>query len=73
MMILAEIAREEGLFDWLAAVATRQAKGSARRLFLLTYGVGMLVTIFPVKRRNSGRADAGGRRGRKTYAKPART
>jgi arsenical pump membrane protein len=46
MMILAEIAREEGLFDWLAAVATRQAKGSARRLFLLTYGVGTLVTIF---------------------------
>jgi arsenical pump membrane protein len=46
MMILAEIAREEGLFDWLAAAATRQAKGSARRLFLLTYGVGTLVTIF---------------------------
>src|SRR6202050_5597423 len=46
MMILAEIAREEGLFDWLAAVATLQAKGSARRLFLLTYGVGTLVTIF---------------------------
>src|ERR1700691_6525307 len=46
MMILAEIAREEGLFDWLAAVATRQAKGSARRLFLLTFGVGTLVTIF---------------------------
>ena len=44
--MLAEIAREEGLFDWLAAVATRQAKGSARRLFLLTYGVGTLVTIF---------------------------
>src|SRR6202042_3763624 len=46
MMILAEIAREEGLFDWLAAVATRRARGSARRLFLLTYGVGTIVTIF---------------------------
>ena len=46
MMLLAEIAREEGLFDWLAAVATSHAKGSARRLFLLTYGVGTLVTIF---------------------------
>jgi arsenical pump membrane protein len=46
MMLLAEIARKEGLFDWLAAVATRRAKGSARRLFLLTYGVGTLVTIF---------------------------
>jgi arsenical pump membrane protein len=46
MMLLSEIAREEGLFSWLAAVATSQAKGSARRLFLLTYGVGMVVTIF---------------------------
>ena len=46
MMLLAEIAREEGLFDWLAAIATSHAKGSARRLFLLTYGVGTIVTIF---------------------------
>jgi arsenical pump membrane protein len=46
MMLLAEIARLEGLFDWLAAVATRRAKGSARRLFLLIYGVGTVVTIF---------------------------
>jgi arsenical pump membrane protein len=46
MMLLAEIAREEGLFDWLAAVATSHADGSPRRLFLLTYGVGAVVTIF---------------------------
>lgn len=46
MMLLAEIAREEGLFDWLAAIATSRAKGSARRLFFLTYGVGTVVTIF---------------------------
>jgi arsenical pump membrane protein len=46
MMLLAEIAREEGLFAWLAAVATSHAKGSARRLFLLTYCVGTIVTIF---------------------------
>jgi arsenical pump membrane protein len=46
MMLLAEVAREKGLFDWLAAVATSHAKGSARRLFLLTYGVGTIVTIF---------------------------
>lgn len=46
MMLLAEIAREEGLFDWLASVATSYAKGSARQLFLLTYGVGTVVTIF---------------------------
>jgi arsenical pump membrane protein len=46
MMLLAEIAREEGLFDWLAAVATSHARGSARRLFLLTYVVGTVVTVF---------------------------
>jgi arsenical pump membrane protein len=46
MMLLAEIARTEGLFDWLAALATRHAQGSARRLFLLTYMVGTIVTIF---------------------------
>lgn len=46
MMLLAEVARSEGLFDWLAALATRQADGSPRRLFLLVYGVGTLVTVF---------------------------
>lgn len=46
MMLLAEIAREAGLFDWLAAIATQRAGGSAARLFLLTYGVGVLVTTF---------------------------
>ncbi len=46
MMLLSEIAREEGLFGWLAAVATKRAKGSASRLFLLIYGVGTIVTVF---------------------------
>ncbi len=46
MMLLAELAREEGLFDWLAAYAVRRAAGSATRLFLLIYAVGTLVTIF---------------------------
>ncbi len=46
MMLLAEVARYEGLFDWIAAVATIWAKGSARRLFLLIYGVGIIVTAF---------------------------
>jgi arsenical pump membrane protein len=46
MMLLAEIAREEGLFDWLAAIATSHARGSAPRLFLLIYCVGTVVTIF---------------------------
>jgi arsenical pump membrane protein len=44
MMLLAEIAREEKLFDWLAAHATKLAKGSAQRLFLLIYLVGIVVT-----------------------------
>ncbi len=46
MMVLAELARREGLFAWLAAYAVRHAAGSARRLFLLTYLVGILVTVF---------------------------
>ena len=46
MMLLAEIARVEGLFDWLAAVATSHADGSPGRLFVLTYAVGTVVTIF---------------------------
>jgi len=44
MMLIAEMARQEGLFDWLAALAVRQAKGSPRRLFALVYGVGIVVT-----------------------------
>ncbi len=46
MMLLAEIAREEKLFDWLAAHATRSAKGSPHKLFMLIYGVGIIVTTF---------------------------
>ena len=46
MMLLAEIAREEKLFDWLAAHATKNAKGSANRLFILVYAVGIIVTVF---------------------------
>jgi arsenical pump membrane protein len=46
MMLLAEIGRLEGLFDWLAALAARKARGSAPRLFFFTYGVGAFVTIF---------------------------
>ena len=46
MMMLSELARSEGLFDYLATLCVRQAQGSAQRLFLLVYGVGTLVTIF---------------------------
>src|ERR1700761_634749 len=42
MMLLAETAREEKLFDWLAAYATNMAKGSPHRLFLLIYLVGVV-------------------------------
>jgi arsenical pump membrane protein len=44
MMLLSEVARMEGLFDWLARIAVGHAKGSARRLFLIVYAVGTLVT-----------------------------
>ena len=46
MMLLSELARREGLFDWVAAIATSHAKGSPRRLFLLVYIVGVIVTVF---------------------------
>ena len=46
MMLLSEVARQEGLFDWLATLAVRFAKGSARRLFLIVYAVGTVVTVF---------------------------
>lgn len=46
MMLLAELARREGVFDWLASLAVAAAKGSRARLFLLVYLVGTLVTIF---------------------------
>ena len=46
MMILSELAREKGVFNWIAEVAATQAKGSPRRLFMLIYAAGTLVTIF---------------------------
>jgi arsenical pump membrane protein len=46
MMLLAELARHVGLFDWLAAFAVQRSRGSASRLFGLVYVVGTVVTIF---------------------------
>ena len=46
MMLLAELARREGVFDWLAGLAVRAAKGSRARLFSLVYAVGIGVTVF---------------------------
>jgi arsenical pump membrane protein len=44
MMILAEIAREKGVFEWVADVAARHARNSPGRLFVLIYLLGTLVT-----------------------------
>lgn len=46
MMLLAETAREEKLFDWMAAHAVKYARGSSNRLFLLVYVIGLIVTTF---------------------------
>lgn len=46
MMLLSELARIYGVFDWLASAAAGHARGSSNRLFTLIYGVGTLVTVF---------------------------
>lgn len=46
MMLLSEAAREEGLFDAVAAFTVNHARGSPRRLFLLIYAAGVVVTAF---------------------------
>jgi arsenical pump membrane protein len=46
MMLLAELAKQEGLFHWLAAQAATHARGSATRLFSLVFAVGTVVTVF---------------------------
>ena len=45
MMLIAEMARQEGVFDWLAALAVEHARGSPQRLFTLVYAVGTAVTV----------------------------
>jgi arsenical pump membrane protein len=46
MMIISELARRAGVFDWVATHAVRACQGSPSRLFLLVYLVGAAVTIF---------------------------
>lgn len=46
MMLLSEVAREEGLFDYLATLAVRSSGGSKARLFAIVYAVGTIVTVF---------------------------
>lgn len=46
MMLLSELGKEHGVFDWMANIAVRRASGSSVHLFTLIYVVGTLVTIF---------------------------
>ena len=46
MMLLSELAREHGVFEWVSSAAVLGARGSCARLFTLVYGIGTLVTIF---------------------------
>lgn len=46
MMLLSELGREHGLFDWISVIAIRNARGSCVRLFSLVYVVGTVVTLF---------------------------
>lgn len=46
MMLLSELAREHGVFDWLSSRAVAWARGSSVRLFTIVYGIGVVVTTF---------------------------
>lgn len=46
MMLLSELAKDHGVFDWMANIAVSRANGSSTHLFTLIYAVGTLVTIF---------------------------
>lgn len=46
MMLLSELAREHGLFDWVSSAAVQGARGSRARLLTLVFGIGTLVTVF---------------------------
>ena len=46
MMLLSELGKLYGVFDWMADIAVKQARGSPSRLFTLIYAVGTLVTVF---------------------------
>ena len=46
MMVISELARRAGVFDWVAGHAVRASRGSPSRLFVLIYLVGIVVTVF---------------------------
>src|SRR6201996_907420 len=45
MMLLSALARDNGVFDWVASESIELARGSCSRLFALIYGFGTIVTI----------------------------
>ena len=45
MMLVSELARVFGVFDWMASLAEEHARGSSARLFTLIYAVGTAVTV----------------------------
>jgi arsenical pump membrane protein len=45
MMVLSQLARIFGVFDWVASLAVEHARGSSVRLFTLIYLAGTVVTI----------------------------
>jgi arsenical pump membrane protein len=46
LMAIAALADSAGVFAWLAGIAARTARGSARRLFINVFLVGVLITVF---------------------------
>ncbi len=46
MMLLAELAADQGVFTWAAGLVARAADGSALRLFVLIYAMAVMVTVF---------------------------
>lgn len=45
MMLLSELARENGVFNWVSTRAVLGARNRCARLFALIYGIGTLVTL----------------------------
>jgi arsenical pump membrane protein len=46
MMLMSELWREHGLFDWVSGHAVNRSQGSALRLFTWVYLLGVAVTVF---------------------------
>jgi arsenical pump membrane protein len=46
MMLLAELAALEGVFDWAACLMARAARGSSFRLFCYIYALAVVITAF---------------------------